>query len=66
MIHNDREPVNTTDSALTREEIIDKAKEFGLVEPIDKKLDEIYASKYPSASPKVSESEGPTKAENDK
>ncbi len=66
VIHNGREEVSSTDSSLTREEIIEKAKEFGLVEPIDNKLDKIYASEYPSISPKVSESEVTTKAEKEK
>ncbi len=49
-IHRAGEPVSELNKTMTKEEIIKKAKEYGLVEPMDKKLDEIFATTSPTNS----------------
>ena len=50
-IHKAGEPVSDINKTMSKEEIIEKAKEYGLVEPMDKKLDEIFATTSPTNSP---------------
>ena len=63
-IYKAGEPVSTMKQPMTKEEIIEKAKEYGLKEPIDTKLDEILPTNKPSESPKVLPSKVPEKSEN--
>ena len=60
-IHKAREPISDIDHSMTKEEIIQKAKDYGLVEPLDNKLNKILPSSKPSKDPKVVQSPKPDK-----
>ncbi len=62
-IHKAKEPISDTDHSMTKEEIIQKAKDYGLVEPLDNKVAEILGSPKPSISPKVLQSSKPEGAQ---
>lgn len=56
-IHDSRKPVSSQKTPMSKEEIIEKAKEYGLVDAIDKKLNEILPSSSPKQSFEASQSE---------
>ena len=58
-IHNATKPASSINNGMSKEEIMEKAKEYGLVEPIDNKLDEILGSSRPSESLKPEEKNEP-------
>lgn len=50
-LHAAIEPKSTDRDSMTREEIIEKAKEYGLVEPLDNKLNQVLGTATPTISP---------------
>ena len=55
-IHDSRGGTTKKETSMSKEEIIVKAKEYGLVEPIDNKLDQILATATPKADDNGSKS----------
>ena len=62
-IHAVIKPESKAAEKMTKEQIIEKAKEYGLVEPLDNKLDQVLGTEQPKESANAVSSDAPVKSE---